>query len=213
MSNLKWDTRFLSLASTVADWSKDPSTKCGAVIVTPEHRIVSLGFNGLARGVEDTYDRLNDRETKLRMIIHAEINAILFSEGFTDGCTLYTHPFMPCSRCAAQIIQAGITKVVAPSNPSSPREKRWESDFALTREMFSETGITLDLIIANPDDRPSDSSSDSARDHAAHLTQTQKEILLANRRRNKRYSSGDAVSPHPILPGRYEFQHSFYIND
>ena len=64
-----WDTRFLDLAEHISKWSKDPSTKVGAVIVDSYRRIVSTGYNGFPQGVMDSYDRLTDRDTKYEIII------------------------------------------------------------------------------------------------------------------------------------------------
>jgi dCMP deaminase len=69
----------LGMAVHVAKLSKDPSTKVGAVILDSKRRIVSGGYNGFPRGVEDSDERLNNRETKLRMTIHAERNALSFA--------------------------------------------------------------------------------------------------------------------------------------
>ena len=68
----KWQRRFFDLARLVATWSKDPSSQVGAVIVDDKKRIVSVGFNGLPMGVEDTDERLNVRELKYELIVHAE---------------------------------------------------------------------------------------------------------------------------------------------
>ena len=111
MDNNKWDKRFLELAKHIAQWSKDPSTKVGAVIVDDQRRIISTGYNGFARGVLDIDERLSNRDQKLDMIVHGEINAIVFAREPLCGTTLYTWPFMPCSRCAAIVIQAGIKTV------------------------------------------------------------------------------------------------------
>ena len=108
-----WDTRFLDLAEHISKWSKDPSTKVGAVIVDSQRRIVSTGYNGFSVGVMDSYDRLTDRDTKYEMIIHAEANAILFAHQRMNDMTLYTTPFQPCSRCASLIIQSGISRVIS----------------------------------------------------------------------------------------------------
>src|SRR4051812_38103493 len=97
MSQHKWDMRFLELAAHVAGWSKDPSTKTGAVITDTRGSVISMGFNGFPMGVADTIDRLNDRETKYQMIVHCERNAIIFAQRDLSGCTLYTWPFMSCS--------------------------------------------------------------------------------------------------------------------
>ena len=137
-----WDQRFLDLAQLVASWSLDPSTKVGAVIVDADRRIVSTGYNGFPQGVADLPERLHDRDIKLDMIVHAEVNAILFAKRDLRGCVLYTWPFQPCSRCAAIVIQTGIKKVVAPECNNS----RWTASFELSRKMFTEAGVEVQLI-------------------------------------------------------------------
>lgn len=139
MSN--WDLRFLELARLVSTWSKDPSTQVGAVITRGKF-VVSLGFNGHPKGVEDTPERLEIRENKYRTIIHAEINAILTAKQDLEGCTIYLWPFMPCSQCGAAIVQAGIKRVVAPQADND----RWAESFKFTTEIFSEAGVELVVI-------------------------------------------------------------------
>ena len=135
----KWDRRFLDLSQHLSSWSKDPSTQVGAVIVDQDRRIISTGYNGFPRGVDDIDERLTTRAIKYEMIVHAEVNAILFATQSLKGSTLYTWPFMPCSRCAGIVIQSGITRVVAPhcDNP------RWADSFELTRRMFNESRVEL----------------------------------------------------------------------
>ena len=141
----KWDRRFMELAALIASWSKDPSTKTGAVIVDPDRRIVGTGYNGFAKGVDDREDRYNDRDTKYKMVVHCERNAMLFAQRSLKGCTLYTWPFMSCAPCAAMVIQAGITRCVAPTAPAGI-EERWRSDLELAKIMFKESGVKLDLF-------------------------------------------------------------------
>ena len=140
----KWDRRFLGLANLVATWSKDPSTGVGAVIVDSKNRIVSMGFNGFPRGVLDTDDKLTNRDEKLRRTIHAEANAILFAPRPVAGCTIYvTHP--PCAKCAATIIQAGITRVVS-RPPWASFVERWADDMRSASDMFAESGMVFDYL-------------------------------------------------------------------
>jgi dCMP deaminase len=139
-----WNKWLIGLAEYVSTASKDPSTKVGAVIVDEDRRIVSLGYNGLPRGVEDSDDRLNNRELKYKLILHAERNALLFARGSIKGCTIYVYPMMPCATCASMIIQSGIKKVVAPHNENP----RWQEDFKLTQQLFKEAGVEL-LILDN----------------------------------------------------------------
>lgn len=138
----KWDARFLDLAKHVASWSKDPSTQVGAVITRPDHTIASVGYNGFPRGVEDNPKALGDRETKLARTVHAEVNAILSSKEDIDGCSIYTWPLMPCSHCAAAIINAGIVQVVAPKPDDS---SSWQDSFKHSITMFEQAWVNLVL--------------------------------------------------------------------
>lgn len=136
----KWDYRFLDLSEFISGWSKDPSTKVGAVITDSENRIISVGYNGFARNISDDI-RLNDRDTKYKMIVHGEMNAILFANKSLKSCTLYTYPFMPCPRCASMIIQTGIQRVVSYNN----MPERWSEDFKMSEYLFKEAGVELVL--------------------------------------------------------------------
>ncbi|HWE85967.1 MAG TPA: dCMP deaminase family protein [Terracidiphilus sp.] len=141
-----WDRRFLDMAALVSTWSKDPSTKVGAVITRGKF-VISLGFNGHPSGIDDSTARLHDRETKYRTIIHAELNAILSAHQPLEGCTLYVVPFMPCSNCGAVIVQSGIKRVVTYEN----NNERWAESFEITRTIFAEAGIDLIILPARND--------------------------------------------------------------
>lgn len=141
----KWDTRFLLLAETVAQWSKDPSTKCGAVIVRPDHSVASLGFNGFPKNMPDDPALYEDRDAKLSRIIHAEMNALLHAHGPVAGCTLYTWPLCCCDRCAAHMIQAGITRVVSPKCPPDKAE-RWAPILERGFRYFREANVLVTLV-------------------------------------------------------------------
>lgn len=138
----KWDKRFLRLAREISSWSKDPSTKVGAVIVDDNNRIISVGYNGFPQGVEDSEERLLDRQKKYDIIVHGEMNAILFANKSLVGCTLYTWPFEPCSKCAGVIIQSGIKRVVSIVNTNS----RWSENFSISRKLFTEAKVCLELL-------------------------------------------------------------------
>ncbi len=137
---MKWDTRFLGLAAHISAWSKDPSSQVGAVI-TDGNRIVSLGYNGFATGVEDRQERLDDRNCKLNLTIHAEENAMIFAKRDLSGCTVYvTHP--PCPRCASKLIQEEFKRVVYIA-PSEDFLSRWADDLRLSNEMYQEAGVQV----------------------------------------------------------------------
>lgn len=117
--------RYMSLAREVASWSKDPSTKVGAVILL-EDKVLGLGPNGFARGVNDSPEAFADRESKLGKVIHAEVNAILNAGVPVKGAAIYTTS-MCCPACAALIIQVGIVRVVVPCGGEDPFNYRGEN--------------------------------------------------------------------------------------
>jgi dCMP deaminase len=134
----KWDQRFLGMAKHISGFSKDPSTQVGAIIVRPDLTIVSMGYNGFARGVKDHPDRYTNRDIKYEMVIHAEINAIISAKEDISGFTLFTYPFLPCSRCAAIVIQSGIKHVVTLNTDLSKKAMNFE----LTLSQFQEAGLS-----------------------------------------------------------------------
>jgi len=138
MFSEKWDRRFLGLAAYLAQWSKDPSTKVGAVIVRPDKTVASLGFNGFPRGAKDDEALYADREWKYAHIIHGEVNATVHAREPVAGYALFTWPMMPCIRCAPIIIQAGIRLFVCPHASEDALSRRWGDDGA--REYIQECG-------------------------------------------------------------------------
>jgi dCMP deaminase len=148
----KWHRRFLNMATLVSTWSKDPSTKVGAVIVRPETRsIVSTGFNGLPRGIADNDERLRDREYKMLTTVHAEMNAILHAARtgvLLEGCIMYC-TWMPCAHCAAAIVQSGIRRVIIPHLATIP--ERWRQSFDHASATLWEARVDVAMLPANED--------------------------------------------------------------
>ncbi|MGB4984713.1 MAG: dCMP deaminase family protein [Erysipelotrichaceae bacterium] len=112
---LSWDEYFMALAFLSAKRSKDPSTQVGAVIVNKEHKVLSIGYNGMPIGCSDDdfpWGREGEtNETKYPFVVHAELNAILNArKDLTDGI-IYVSLF-PCNECAKAIIQSGIKEIV-----------------------------------------------------------------------------------------------------
>lgn len=142
--NEKWDCRFMKLAAHIASWSKDPSTKCSAIIVKNK-RIVSTGYNGFATGVFDTDAFYLNRNTKYLRVVHAEINALLFAREDLTGATMYVYPLPPCSQCAAAIIQSGIKRVVT-HQPTSEQLLRWGESLIEAHQMFIEADVMLEYL-------------------------------------------------------------------
>ena len=141
----KWAIRMLDLATHVAQWSKDPSTKVGAVIADNEMRVVSLGYNGFPRSVTDSVARYQDRALKHKMVVHAEANAILNARIDVTTCMMYTTMF-PCSDCAKLIIQAGILQIyylkILDHDP-------WKEDVNIAQSMFSESFVQTIQVTKN----------------------------------------------------------------
>ncbi|SMN14425.1 dCMP deaminase [uncultured Candidatus Thioglobus sp.] len=139
----KWDERYLSLAKEVSTWSKDPSTQVGAITVGSKKEVLSQGFNGFPRNINDTDERYNDRATKYKLVVHAEMNAIYnatYSGTSLDGATLYVYGLPICSECAKGIIQVGIKKVVI---KKSKELDNWNDSVKLSQTIFDEAGIEL----------------------------------------------------------------------
>ncbi len=135
-----WDIRFLTMAKHIGLWSKDPSSKCGAII-SRNKVMISSGFNGFPANTDDYPEIYEDRERKYLRVIHAEINAILYAKCDLTGCTLYcTLP--PCCQCTAAIIQSGISKVIY-NSPDQSFIDRWKDHIHESKRMFSEAGVVI----------------------------------------------------------------------
>ena len=114
-SYLSWDDYFMGVALLSAQRSKDPSTQVGACIVSPDKKIVGVGYNGFPTGCSDDalpWSREGEfLETKYPFVVHAELNAILNSTENLNGCSIFVALF-PCNECAKAIIQSGIVEIV-----------------------------------------------------------------------------------------------------
>ena len=138
-----WHKRFLNLAKHISTWSKDPSRKIGAVIVGDDRQILSIGYNGFPRGIEDD-DRLLDRETKYPLIVHAEMNAIYnatYNGIKLKNSTLYVTGLPVCSDCAKGVIQVGIKTLIMPKDLDLSEKSIWKDSWDRSREMFNAAGI------------------------------------------------------------------------
>lgn len=140
-----WHQRFLELSAHIAQWSRDPEKKVGSVIVRPDKTIASVGFNGFPRGVNDEDARYQDKALKRELMTHAEVNAILHAREPLHGYYLYVWPLAPCVRCAATIIQSGISHIITVPLKA---DSAWSETLALAETMFREAGITLTMIDA-----------------------------------------------------------------
>lgn len=146
---LKWDKRFMTMASLMACWSKDPSSQIGAIVVNDERRILATGYNGFPKGIDDTEERLNDREQKYPLIVHAETNALmnaLYSGVSVKDATMYVYGLPVCPECTKLIIQAGVRRVVIKPNTKMTPQKwvdLWDTQSA---PMFKEAGVMVATV-------------------------------------------------------------------
>ncbi len=137
-----WGSRYTALAKHISTWSKDPSTQVGAVVVGEHGQILTQGYNGFPRGIKDSDERLNNRERKYDLVVHAEMNAIynasLNGVSLADS-TLYVYGLPVCNECAKGIIQCGIKKVIA----TRPTEYNgaWDKSIKGAEALFKEAEV------------------------------------------------------------------------
>ena len=146
----KWHKRFMEVAELVSTWSKDPSTKVGAIVVGPDREIRSTGYNGLVRGVDDNKPERLERPTKYDFFEHAERNAVYNAcliGASLKGCVIYVTS-MPCPDCARAIIQSGIKmgRTYKPEFDENAPQNTWRDKLVFSEEMFKEAGIEYLLL-------------------------------------------------------------------
>jgi dCMP deaminase len=147
----------LRLAAEVSGWSKDRSTKCGAVVVR-RRRLLSTGYNGFPPGVDDGDDRLHERPAKYFATEHAERNAIYNAalHGVScEGSTMFIYGLHPCSRCARAMAAVGIKEVVyafdKTANPEGISPNMGKDDFEIAARILRDNGIFLVKVAVDGD--------------------------------------------------------------
>lgn len=142
----KWATNLVNLAREVSTWSKDDSTKVGAIIVAGDGRPLSWGYNGFPYNIDDTVVERNQRPLKYQYVCHAERNAMDLSQGDLRSSTMIV-TMSPCSECAKSIIQRGITHVMVDSSGSIDNvPERWVADLIIGRDMLLEAGVKYKVV-------------------------------------------------------------------
>lgn len=149
---ISWDEYFMGVALLSSMRSKDPNTQVGACIVSSDHKILSMGYNGLPLGCSDDefpWAREGDPlESKYFYTTHSELNAILnYRGGSLDGATIYVTLF-PCNECAKAIIQSGIKKIVYQCDkydeePNVIASKRMLRAAGVVMQEYKATGRTI----------------------------------------------------------------------
>ena len=146
---ISWDEYFMGIALLSAMRSKDNNSQVGACIVGADHKILSVGYNGMPCGCKDALmPWARDgapQDTKYLYVCHAELNAILNYAGSNlQGATIYTTLF-PCNECAKALIQAGIKKVIYLSDKyadsdSTRASKRMMDMVGIAYEQYTPSG-------------------------------------------------------------------------
>ncbi len=153
---ITWDEYFMGVAQLAGMRSKDPHTQVGSCIVSADHKILSIGYNGLPKGCDDDQfpwtNQGDGLDTKYPFVTHSELNAILnYRGGNLEGSTIYVSLF-PCNECAKAIIQAGITTIVYDSDkyaatPATMASKRMLDAAGVRYYQYQRTGRKLEISV------------------------------------------------------------------
>ena len=147
MEDPKWDGRFTAMAHLVASWSKDPGRRVGAVVVAPDMRAMSIGYNGFPRGLDDSPVRLGDNHARLILSVHAESNAMSQATFPLVGAALYV-TYFPCHECVKVMVQRGVARLVTYDFPRDI-ESKWMISWEWAEAIADEAGIAL--VLLNPE--------------------------------------------------------------
>jgi dCMP deaminase len=145
----EWDEYFSIIAEAVKEKSKDPKCQVGAVIVSADKVVLTTGFNGLPRGVDDDMQILDDADEKLKVICHAEQNAIINAARMgiaINGASIYVTKF-PCLACCSSIVQSGIKRVFTLDNrfwDDDPFDGKGDGDHWRKRRLLRNTHLIVD---------------------------------------------------------------------
>ncbi len=147
MSRPTWDEFYLDMADVIKERSKDRSAKIGAVLVK-DNAVISMGYNGFPRGVDDNVEARHERPAKYSYTEHGERNSIYNAARHgisTMGSTMYTQG-VPCADCARAVIQAGCSRLVARWQANEKIFPAWIESCAKGREMLEEAGVEVVVL-------------------------------------------------------------------
>lgn len=133
--NSSWSKVWMHIAEIIATRSKDPNTRVGCVLVSPDNRQIHIGYNGFAAGIPEPEERWK-RPTKYEYVIHAEENAIINARCNLSGWTCYV-TLKPCEKCASKLVQSGIKRVIYLDDNTK------SANYKLSESILKEGGIEL----------------------------------------------------------------------
>jgi dCMP deaminase len=140
-----WTEYFLQMADLVATKSKDKSRQVGCVLVGPDNEVLSTGYNGMCRGINDDVPERHERPEKYYWFEHAERNAVYNAAGVKlKGATAYMQS-PPCADCARALIQVGIVQIHTRKAHAfiGLSAHKWEASLQRARIMLAEAGVEL----------------------------------------------------------------------
>jgi len=124
----------MNICEVVKTRSPD-KTKVGAVLVSiKDNRIISTGYNSVCSGLEDHLIDWTDREKIRDIVIHAETNAILYSQSRFEDAVLYC-TLSPCKDCIKLLSATKIRKIIY---------KNEYKDFETVKQLCEFFNIQLD---------------------------------------------------------------------
>lgn len=144
----KWEYRFMEIAKNISNWSKDPKRKVGSIIVGNDKEIISTGYNGLPRNVDDEKNERYEKPDKIYYVEHAERNAIYNAARLgikTMNCDLYTTLY-PCSDCARAIIQSGIKRIIINNDINMFKKDNWKYNCKISKKMLNESNVEILIL-------------------------------------------------------------------
>jgi len=147
------ELRYMRYAEVAATFSKDPSTKVGAVAIDDDYRVLATGYNGFPRGVIDSEERLCNRSLKYALTVHAESNLVAQSAycgTSIRGSTVLVSSLFPCVECAKLLVQAGVKRIIAPKISN----ERWQESNELAKLIFAESNVDVVEVDYSPSDIP-----------------------------------------------------------
>ncbi len=144
-----WNIFFMQKAQLMSTRSKDPSTKVGCLIVSPDRVILSAGYNGFPRGIKDTPERLNDRDLKYPRVVHSETNAIINAVRngtiIRDAIVFVTQP--PCPECTKMLVNTEIRELLHMDLDENKKDlPGWREKLHISFDMLDEAGIPHKII-------------------------------------------------------------------
>jgi dCMP deaminase len=146
-SEISWDEYFMLQAMMASFRSKDPSSKVGCVIVDENNHQVTMGYNGMVAGVDESKIPWGRETTvglefqKYGYVVHSEANAIMHANRSLEGTRVYVTLF-PCNECAKLIASKKIKEVIFLNDKYRDTENN-----RIARKIFDLAGINYRKLV------------------------------------------------------------------